>query len=560
MVGHRQQRVGIRRQVDPDHLGPLVHHHVQETRILVGEPVVVLPPHQGGQQVVQRSHRAAPGDVPAGLQPLGVLVEHRVDDVDERLVAVEQPVPAGEQVALQPALALVLGQHLHDPAVRGQVIIARLDPRVEGPAGGLEHGIEPVGGGLVRPEQPEGPRVAPGHVAQPGAQDPGAFGLTGARLGHLHRVVAEIGQVQVAQQQAAVGVRIGAHPPVGARGQPGQLADQGPVGVEQLFRPVAAHPVLELAQVLRVGARAGDRHLVRAPGALDLEPVHHLRAGPALGRLEHDHRPARPGQVAVPPGPPLDGADLIHHLVQGGGELLVNPVRDVAGHPVHPVAVALQQRHQFVVGDPGQHRRVGDLVPVEVQDRQHGPVLGRVEELVRVPAGGQRPGLRLAVTDHADRDQAGVVEHRAVRVRQRIPEFPALMDRAGCLRRGMARDPAGEGELAEQPGQPGLVPGDARVQLGVGAFQIGVGHDAGPAVPGPGHVDDVQVPVTDHPVEVGVDQVQAGRGPPVTQQARLDVLGPQRLAQQRVAHQVDLAHREIVGGPPVGVEVAEVGV
>jgi hypothetical protein len=27
-------------------------------------------------------------------------------------------VPAGEEVALEPALALVLGEHLHDPAVR----------------------------------------------------------------------------------------------------------------------------------------------------------------------------------------------------------------------------------------------------------------------------------------------------------------------------------------------------------------------------------------------------------------------------------------------------------
>ena len=34
-----------------------------------------------------------------------------------------------------------------------------------------------------------------------------------------------------------------------------------------------------------------------------------------------------------------------------------------------------------VGGDPGQHRRIGDLVLVEGQDRQHGPVAGRIEEL-----------------------------------------------------------------------------------------------------------------------------------------------------------------------------------
>jgi hypothetical protein len=31
----------------------------------------------------------------AHLQPLGVLVEHRIDDVDERLVAGEEAMPTG---------------------------------------------------------------------------------------------------------------------------------------------------------------------------------------------------------------------------------------------------------------------------------------------------------------------------------------------------------------------------------------------------------------------------------------------------------------------------------
>jgi hypothetical protein len=118
MVGNRQQSVGVRRQVHPDDLGLLVDHVVDEPGILVGESVVVLPPHMRGQQVVQRGDRRPPRDGAGGLEPLGVLVDHRVDDVDERLIAVEQPVPAGEQVALQPALAQMLGKHLHDPAVR----------------------------------------------------------------------------------------------------------------------------------------------------------------------------------------------------------------------------------------------------------------------------------------------------------------------------------------------------------------------------------------------------------------------------------------------------------
>jgi hypothetical protein len=41
------------------------------------------------------------------LQPFGVLVEHRVDDVDKGLVAAEEAVPASQQITFQPALALM---------------------------------------------------------------------------------------------------------------------------------------------------------------------------------------------------------------------------------------------------------------------------------------------------------------------------------------------------------------------------------------------------------------------------------------------------------------------
>ena len=81
---------------------------------------MVLAPDVGGEQVVERRDRPAPGDLARHLQPLGVLVEHRVDDVDERLVAVEQAVSAGQQVALEPALAVVLARAPPSPGRRGR--------------------------------------------------------------------------------------------------------------------------------------------------------------------------------------------------------------------------------------------------------------------------------------------------------------------------------------------------------------------------------------------------------------------------------------------------------
>ena len=93
--------------------------------ILMREAVVVLPPDVRGQQDIQRRDRPPPGDSRGDLQPLGVLVEHRVDDVNERLVRVEQPVPAGQQVAFEPAFALMLAEHFDHAAVGRQMIVAR---------------------------------------------------------------------------------------------------------------------------------------------------------------------------------------------------------------------------------------------------------------------------------------------------------------------------------------------------------------------------------------------------------------------------------------------------
>ena len=49
-----------------------------------------------------------------------------------------------------------------------------------------------------------------------------------------------------------------------------------------------------------------------------------------------------------------------------------------------------------------------------------------------------------------------------------------------------------------------------------------------------------------------------GRRAPMAEQARLDVLGSQRLAQQRIVEQIDLADREIVRGAPIAIDEAEV--
>ena len=169
-------------------------------------------------------------------------------------------------------------------------------------------------------------------------------------------------------------------------------------------------------------------------------------------------------------------------------------------------------------------------------------------------------GFRLAVADDAGDDQIGIVERRAIGVRQRIAKLAALVDRARRLRRDVARDPAGKRKLREQPLHPGLVLRDVRVDLAVGPLEIGVRDQRRPAMPGAGDVDHVEVVFLDQPVQVDVEEIEARRRSPMPEQPRLDVLFGQRLLQQRVVVEIDLADRQIVRGAPVRVDQRPLGI
>ena len=65
--------------------------------------------------------------------------------------------PAGQQIALEPALALMLAEHLHDPPVGRQVIVPRLGFGHPGAIGDLERVLPAVRVVLVRAEKPKVP-------------------------------------------------------------------------------------------------------------------------------------------------------------------------------------------------------------------------------------------------------------------------------------------------------------------------------------------------------------------------------------------------------------------
>ena len=348
-------------------------------------------------------------------------------------------------------------------------------------------------------------------------------------------------------------MRVRAHPPFALGRRCEHVVARRSVLVEQLLRAVRPQPGFQLGQLLGLLAQLRERNLVRRRRAL-------ARTGPALGCAQHDHRPLRALAVTLVTGATADVGDRVERVVDGCRHAAMHLDRLIALDEDRPVPVALQQGRELIARDARQHRRVGDLVAVEVQDRQHRAVADGVEELVRVPARRQRAGLGLAVADDAHDDQIRVVERRAVGVGQRIAELAALVDRPGRLGRDMARDPAGERELAEQSPHALLVARDVRVDLGVSPLEPRAGHHRGAAMTRAGDEDRVDVALADRTVDVDVEEVQPGGRAPVPEQPRLDVLRPQRLAQQRVVEQVDLADGQVVRRAPPGVDRLELGV
>ena len=89
--------------------------------------------------------------------------------MDEGLIGSKEAVPSGQQIPLQPALQGVLGEHLHDPALAGQVRAVRVlrqDFRHPDLLARVIDVVQAVGGGLIGAEKAEVRGIGLDHVAQ----------------------------------------------------------------------------------------------------------------------------------------------------------------------------------------------------------------------------------------------------------------------------------------------------------------------------------------------------------------------------------------------------------
>ena len=337
-----------------------------------------------------------------------------------------------------------------------------------------------------------------------------------------------------------------------------QLRLQPALLVEEFLRPIAPQPVFRAASRCS-GCVAGSESGTWCDRKVPSTCMPSTTFGPVQPFGELSTIIGQRGRSMLPCDARvvLDSLDLLDRRVERRGHRLVHRRGLVTLDEVGRPAVAAQQLLQFLARDARQQRRVGDLVAVEMQDRQHRAVGHRIEKLVRMPCRGERTGLRFAVADDAGDDEIGIVEHRAERVAERIAQLAALMDRARALRRRVARNPAGKRKLREELPQPRLVLADIGIDLAVRALQISVAHDRRPAVSRTGNVNHVQIVFLDDPVQVHVNEILPGRGAPVPQQHVFHIGERQRPPQQGIVIQIDLPNREIVRRPPVRVHAVQ---
>jgi hypothetical protein len=220
-------------------------------------------------------------------------------------------------------------------------------------------------------------------------------------------------------------------------------------------------------------------------------------------------------------------------------------------------AVPSEQLIQFASGDAREHGGIGNLVAVQMEDRQDHAVGDGIEKLVRMPRRRERAGFRFSVANDTGRNEVGVIQYSTEGMAQRVAQLAALVNATGRFRRDVTRDPAGKRKLSEQLPQPGFVLRDRGVDFAVRALEICIRHEGRPAMTRAGDVDHVEVALLDDPVQVHVDEILPRCRAPMPQQPPLDVRGLKRITQERIIEQIDLADREVVRGAPVGVHLQE---
>ena len=139
-------------------------------------------------------------------------------------------------------------------------------------------------------------------------------------------------------------MRISPHATIAFWRQLGQLWNQFAVAVEEFFRAVAFHPILEHFQMVWIRLHPIQRDLMSAISTFHLLAINYFCTCPTFGSSENDHRPDRSPARAALAAFGLNGADLIEDLIKRMRHELVHRLRIMPFHKVRLIAISNEQR------------------------------------------------------------------------------------------------------------------------------------------------------------------------------------------------------------------------
>src|ERR1700730_10062990 len=143
--------------------------------------------------------------------------------------------------------------------------------------------------------------------------------------------------------------------------------------------------------MFRILADGGKRNLVRTECALDWHTINFFRACPALRSAQDDHRPRL--LMLVFTCPSLSGPGILLNIsyarvaaIESTREQLVHDFGIVAFNEIRCVAKPFVKGDKFCITRASRDRGAGDLVTIEVQNRQHRSISRWIQELDALPA------------------------------------------------------------------------------------------------------------------------------------------------------------------------------
>ena len=282
-----------------------------------------------------------------------MLVDHRVDNVDERLVRVEYTMSPAQNISLKPAFNRVLDKDFHDTTCKREITAILIFLKVLAHPdllASIVDRIELVRLCLVGAEDTECLLILRYDVPQELAEQRHAARLGSTGFCSVVSISAEIWHAKLVLQRPTIGNWICAHSPLPLRRKVFQLRQDLPI-LEQFLRLVAAHPLLQYLEVLRILQHIRDRDLMRPPEALKVVVIKLAWSSPALWRAEDNHRPSWSERLSRISRLLLVVADLCHACFECASHSLVHRFEVIALHEEWLPAVALEQAVQLVVGD-----------------------------------------------------------------------------------------------------------------------------------------------------------------------------------------------------------------